>query len=329
MTVSVRYPPTGQHVDQGHAVLVQTRSDSFLLWDDHRLQIKSPRALDALHYNENAALQVAETWVNSVPPGPDLRAIRIAGVGQPGPAVGGRAAIVGQVFQVPGSSTSVPSQYWVMRQDGLALTTEMDAYLLIGDDDIRKAYGGETPKFVEISSSDVSAAPRSRDDDATTSGFPATVPSQLDPTRSGSQVVCSAYSDTSGASTDVTVSLTDRVPGARPQTSLPFSLDGSTASQVVLPPGTAAVVRELPQDNQPTDSFFIVTDAGGKYPVPSRAVLGVLGYAGVNITPVPTGILRLIPTGPALDPASANQEASVGSNSVNIPIGPQQGGGGG
>lgn len=326
MTVSVRYPPTGQHIDQGHAVLVKTTSDSFLLWNDHRLQVTSPRAVDALHYSENAALPVAETWVNSVPPGPDLRATTIAGVGQPAPAVGGSAATVGQVFQVPGSA-SVPAQYWVMRSDGLALTSEMDAFLLIGDDDIRKAYGGQTPRFIEISSSDVSAAPRSQDDDATTDGFPATVPSQLDPTRSGSQVVCSAYSDTSGASTAVTVSLTDRVPGARAQTSVRVGLDSGTASQVVLPPGTAAVVRELPQDNLPTDAYFIVTDAGGKYPVPSRDVLGILGYAGVNITPVPTGILQLIPTGPALDPASANQEVSVGSNSVNIPIGPQGGGG--
>jgi type VII secretion protein EccB len=328
MTVSVRYPPAGQRVDHGHAVLVKTRSDSYLLWDDHALKITSPMAVVALHYSENAALRVAETWVNSVPPGPDLRAITIEGVGEPGPPVGGTAATVGQVFQVPGSSTSVAPQYWVMRRDGLALTTEMDAYLLIGDEGIKSAYGGNTPKFIEISSSDVSAAPRSRDE-ATTSGFPATVPSQLDPVGSGSQVVCAAYSDTSGASTHVTVSLTDRVPGARPQTSIPFSLDGSTASQVLLPPGTAAVVRELPQDNQPTDSFFLITDAGGKYPVPSKDVLGILGYAGVNITPVPTGILHLIPTGPALDPASANrQEASVGSNSVNIPIGPQQGGGG-
>jgi hypothetical protein len=61
--------------------------------------------------------------------------------------------------------------------------------------------------------------------------------------------------------------------------------------------------------------------------VPSEDVLGVLGYGGVAITPVPNGILNLIPTGPALDPALANQEAAVGSNSVTIPIGQDQGGG--
>jgi hypothetical protein len=124
------------------------------------------------------------------------------------------------------------------------------------------------------------------------------------------------------------VTLADRVPGARPQTSVSFGLGDGTASQVALPPGTAAVVQALPRDDQPTGAYFLVTDAGGKYPVPSAAVLGVLGYGDTPVTPVPTGILNLIPTGPALDPATANQEAPVSSNSVTIPIPTQQGGGG-
>jgi len=326
MTVSVRYPPTGQHIDASHAVLVRTRSDTFLLWDDHQLRITSPSALDALHYNRNAALQVAETWVNSVPPGPDLHAVKVPGVGQPAPAVAGSAATIGQVYRVPGAN-NVSTQYWVALKDGLALTTETDAYLLIGDADIKLAYGGQNSHFIDITSADVFAATKSKDS-AATGGFPATVPVQVDPTQSEGQVVCAAYADTTGASTRVTVALTGQVPGARPQTSLPFSVNDDTASQVVLPPGTAAVVRALPQDNQPTDSFFLVTDAGGKYPVPSRGVLDILGYRNVQITPVPSGILNLIPTGPALDPATANQEAAVGSNSVNIPIVPPQGGGG-
>jgi hypothetical protein len=119
------------------------------------------------------------------------------------------------------------------------------------------------------------------------------------------------------------------VPGARPQTSVSFGLDGGTAGQVALPPGTAAVVQALAQDNEPTGSYYLVTDAGGKYPVPSVEVLGVLGYGNVAVTPVPTGILNLIPTGPALDPTTANREAPVGSDSVTIPIPTQQAGGGG
>jgi len=55
----------------------------------------------------------------------------------------------------------------------------------------------------------------------------------------------------------------------------------------------------------------------------------VLGYGGVNATPVPSGILDLIPRGPALDPLTANTESPVQGNSVQIPLNPGQQGGGG
>src|SRR5262249_34736227 len=212
-------------------------------------------------------------------------------------------------YQVPGAG-NVPTQYWVSLQDGLAQTTETDARLLIADPDTKQAYSGQTPNITQISPSDVVSAQKSKDT-AITAGLPAPVPQQLDPAISRSPVVCSAYSDTSGASTQVAVTLTDHVPGGRAQASVSFGLDDGTASQVVLPAGTAAVVRALPQDNQPTDAFYLVTDAGGKYPVPSGDVLGILGYSGAAVTPVPSGILRLIPTGPALDPATVNQEVPV------------------
>ena len=326
LTVAVGYPVAGQRLDAGHALVVSTGTDSYLVWNDHQLRITSDSALDALHYSRNQALPVAATWVNSIPPGPDLRAVRIPGIGGPAPPVASTAGAVGQVYRVPGSG-SVPTQYWVLLPDGLAQTTETDAYLLIADPDTKRAYGAQTPAFIDISSADIFSAQHSRVT-AVTPGLPATVPLQLDPTATQTPVTCSAYSDRSGASTAVAVTLADRVPGSRPQTSVSFGLADGTASQVALPPGTAAVVRALPRDDQPTAAYFLVTDAGGKYPVPSVEVLGVLGYGDAPVTPVPTGILNLISTGPALDPATANQEAPVGSNSVTIPIPTQQGGGG-
>jgi type VII secretion protein EccB len=327
LTVSVGYPVAGQRLDAGHALVVSTSADSYLVWNDHQLKITSGSALDALHYSRSWVMRVADTWVNSMPPGPDLRAIRIPGIGGPAPPVAGTAGTVGQVYRVPGSG-SVPTQYWVLLPDGLAQTTETNAYLLIADPDTKRAYGAQTPAFVDISSADVSSAQHSGAT-AVTAGLPATVPLQIDPTASQTPVACSAYSELGGAGNQVAVTLADRVPGGRPQTSVSFGLGPGTASQVALPPGTAAVVQALGGDNQPTGSYYLVTDAGGKYPVPSVEVLGVLGYGDVAVTPVPTGILNLIPTGPALDPATANQEAPVGSNSVTISIPTQQGGGGG
>jgi ESX secretion system ATPase EccB len=328
MTVSVRYPVSGQRVDTGHALLVKTRTNEYLIWDDHQLKITSNTAIDALHYDETQALPVADTWVNSIPPGPELRAAGIQGIGSPAPDVAGQGALVGQVFRVPQADNARPT-YWVALADGLAPTTETDALLLLADKDTAAAYGGRNADFIDIGSADLVGATRSTHQ-VVTAGFPSALPAQLNPQASESQVVCSSYTDNGGTSTDVTVSLAREVPGARPQTNVTVGLNaGATADQVILPPGTAAVVRSLPRENQPSDAFYVVTDSGGKYGMPSTDVLGILGYGGVNAVPVPDRILNLIPTGPTLDPQTANVESPVQGNSVQLPIGPQQGGGGG
>lgn len=327
MTVSVRYPVSGQHVDNAHALLVKTRTNAYLIWNDHQLKITSDTAIDALHYDESLALPVADTWVNAIPAGPELRAVHLAGVGTPGKDVAGQRSLIGQVFRVPGAGNAKPT-YWVALQDGLASTTETDALLLLADVDNSKAYSGRNANFIDISAADLVDARSNRQ--VITAGFPPTVPSQLSPQAAESQVACAAYSGTDGSSTDVTVSLAREVPGARPQTTVTGGLTaGQTADQVLLPPGTAAVVRSLPRGNQPTDGYYIVTDSGGLYPVPNADVLGVLGFGGVTATPVPSGILELIPRGPALDPATANTESPVQGGSVQIPLGPDQQGGGG
>jgi hypothetical protein len=48
-----------------------------------------------------------------------------------------------------------------------------------------------------------------------------------------------------------------------------------------------------------------VTDLGVRYPVPTAAVLGLLGYAGVSPVRLPAGLVALLPSGRALDPAAA------------------------
>jgi type VII secretion protein EccB len=328
MTVSVGYTPTGQHVDRGHALLVKTNTGVFLIWNDHALAVTGHTAIDALQYDALQELPVVDTWVNSIPPGPELRATTIPGIGQQAPIVAGGQARVGEVFRVP-SDGNAKAQYWVALQDGLAPTSETDARLLLADPAIAAAYTGSKPQFVDISPADLSNADRSTSHrDLSTPGFPDTLPAQLNPQSSESQVLCAAYNGSGSATTDVTVSLAQGIPGERPQTAVTGGLTaGQTADQVLLPPGTAAVVRSLLRDNQLGNAYYIVTDAGGRYPVPSTDVLGVLGYGGANVTPVPDRILELIPTGPALDPQTANSEIPVQGNAVQLPIDQQPGGG--
>ena len=59
-------------------------------------------------------------------------------------------------------------------------------------------------------------------------------------------------------------------------------------------------------------STYLVTDTGRKYPVVNAQALASLGYGGVAKPPIAGSLLALVPTGPALDPATAGQPAPSG-----------------
>lgn len=50
---------------------------------------------------------------------------------------------------------------------------------------------------------------------------------------------------------------------------------------------------------------YLVTDSPAKYPVLDDAALTALGYQTGQAVPVPTSLLRLLPSGPVLDPEAA------------------------
>ncbi|HSV66259.1 MAG TPA: type VII secretion protein EccB [Mycobacteriales bacterium] len=327
VTVSVAQGNAGTGLDPTSALLVRTGLKQFLIWNNTRLEIPNPQAaLPALRFNATP-LPVAASWVNSVPPGPDLKPIDVPNRGQPGVEVGGSSTVIGQVLKVPGEGSSAREQYWLVTSQGLATITETDALLLLGDpEEKRDAYNGRDPSAIQVPSVAVGQAQLT--DPASTVGFPPSAPAPANPLPGGPQVVCAAYSDTSGETDAVVVTLADKAPGIRPQASADLGT-GEMSSQVALPPGKAAVVRLLPHKGQQSSSTYLVTDAGGKYPVPSKEVLNVLGYGTVAPVPVPGGILDLIRTGPALDQSRAKTPVPVGGSSVGPPNSVPGGTGGG
>jgi hypothetical protein len=79
------------------------------------------------------------------------------------------------------------------------------------------------------------------------------------------------------------------------------------ADRVVVPPNSGAVVEVLASPAAPSGALCIITDLGIRYPVPSPEVLAMLGYGGVTPVRVPAELVALLPSGPALDPAAAQQ----------------------
>jgi type VII secretion protein EccB len=89
------------------------------------------------------------------------------------------------------------------------------------------------------------------------------------------------------------------------------SADGAPlADRVLLPGGRVAIVHAAAVvQNEPrellTGSYLVVTDLGIAYPVPDAGVLPLLGYSTGIAVDVPSPLVKLIPSGPALDTGEA------------------------
>jgi hypothetical protein len=59
-------------------------------------------------------------------------------------------------------------------------------------------------------------------------------------------------------------------------------------------------------------TFCLITDLGTSYPVPSREVLQMLGYTGMQPLRLPAGLIKLLPQGRSLDPDAARAPAVGG-----------------
>ena len=55
---------------------------------------------------------------------------------------------------------------------------------------------------------------------------------------------------------------------------------------------------------------YLIAEPGRRYPASARDALARFGYAEVTPARVPTRVLALIPTGPALDPVAARTPVS-------------------
>ena len=61
---------------------------------------------------------------------------------------------------------------------------------------------------------------------------------------------------------------------------------------------------------RPTARYYLVTDLGLRYAVPTDAALTALGYQPTDAVKVLSSLVLRIPAGPALDPAAAVKAAA-------------------
>jgi type VII secretion protein EccB len=281
----------GTPLGPGSAALATTgQGDVWVLWDGQRLAIQ-PSVAQTL-FPAMPLQTVPSAWLNAVPEGPPFAAPHLPGqgaqvVGPDGPA------LVGQVFDQPGSGGAAPQYYALLADGKLARVTATQAQLLTREP------GAQAARQISPSAAtaDLSTTTIPR------GNLPATIPA-VAPARSA---LCVTYGRALGRQivTSATVP-----PGATPITAATSS---TVLTQVWLPPAHGALIGAAPGSTSAgVTTYFLVTGAT-RYALPTHSVAAILGYTlKSDSTVLPAGVLDQIPAGPPLSPTAATNPAATG-----------------
>ncbi len=287
------------------AILAQDRDGGLhLIWRGRRFAIDDPSVvLTAMGWRGQAPSPVATPVLNSVPAGADLAGVLavvpIADRGRMSRLDGVR---IGEIFQV--ESQSGNRQFAVALADGLADITQIQADLLLADNPDVIARPRQLTQAGYVSAPHVGSLIAAGAD-----APPATTPELSRPAPQGG--VCASFAD--GAAV-AEVSLPVSLPAARGEirTAAPAARNGAAipvgVDWVSVAPGRAAIVEAVAHPTAPAGLLVFVSDLGNYHAVPTHDALAWLGYAEVRPVRVPAAVVNLLPSGPALDPAAANQQ---------------------
>ena len=282
----------GQSLSGDQAVVVQGGDQAWLVWNNERMRV-SPEGVRLLTNDQPAA--VADRWLNGLPEGPPFAAPDIPGRGQSVTGPTGQPAQVGQVYHV-GAVAGSPESWYVQLSDGLAGLSQSEANLLLRDPKSQ----GELSKPVDISAASAAAHPSAVQ--LHKAGLPQSLPTVVpyDP----SVPLCAVYSDTDSLRSDARLTIGGSLPD--PHTAAVATPTGGQGAldQVVLS-GGGTLAGVLTGSGLQPQSYFLVTDQGIRFPVPSADAVGRLGYSAAAAVPVPGNLLQLLPEGPVLSPEAA------------------------
>ncbi|MEC3978324.1 type VII secretion protein EccB [Amycolatopsis sp. H20-H5] len=298
-------PTGGFELPRDQGIIVRLPSGERYLVSAGRRYRLSAEAATTLQFDRYPAIAVSARWINTVPAGRDLGYLPVDDAGQPGPRVGGTATRVGEVLGVVDAMASAAdaTSYYLVRAEGLEPVGQTLASLLVTTPANADAYQGR-PGPVPVRAADVAAVPKlvrpRPGGGADPADYPDRIPAKA-PVTGNAVTLCALGT---GASARILVSAQVPLPDGGKTIPVRTRADARVADEVFVPPSGGAVVTE-----SGSGTVYLVTDMGMKYPVVNAMALASLGYGSVARQPVSGGLLALVPTGPALDPAAAAQLA--------------------
>jgi type VII secretion protein EccB len=307
VTLVVADAPTGDRPlgDDGLLVADESTDANYLIWRGRRHQVRQPRTVVPALFGAVVTPVPARTaWLNAIPGGADIAAITVDGRGQLSPGVPGRR--IGDVMSV---QTGSGPQYYLVLDDGVAAITRLQEAILI-------AQHPAQPEQVELS--EATSARKSNRLSRPSGDIPAPQsPPTLARPATG-DLLCAEIADPTSAPVIRVGGTIAGLEAAAPTGST--SPDGTPlADRVLVPPGRVAVVRVLSSPSARTGAYYLVTDVGIRYAVPSPGVLQMLGYRPDQAVDIPASLVNRIPAGPALDPERASQAVTVAGPTSSSP----------
>lgn len=291
------------------AIMVRPVTDAVpedhLLWHGRRFRLAAPW-LAKIFGSAGGGVPVRANWLDLLPAGRDITPVPVPGRGEAGPDVDGQPSQVGQLFvaQVDGAA----ARYYQLRRDGLSQLTATGYAIASADPE---AVG--QPRQISLAA--VAQLPVSGQP-APGAGLPATLPTLVQP-GPGAGAVGGGDTTDGGAGSDDGAAWCVRTPtggspalvAGRPadrdgaaQTGLGVTRTGRTADVVDVAAGVGGLVVAGRPGQAAGSSYYLITDAGLKYPLAGADVARTLGYPTQDAAVVPPGLLDLLPTGPLIDP---------------------------
>ncbi|MFK3979264.1 type VII secretion protein EccB [Micromonospora sp. NPDC050397] len=297
-TLTVDRAPVGPPVGADQGIVARAPGgETFLVWRGRRFALTQTWLSRAFGYDA-APVQVEPGWLDQLPAGSDIGPLAVSGRGDPGPTIDGRPTRIGQLFVARVAGTA--ERHYLLRRDGLSQLTPTGVAVVSSDPETARAYGGQPVIPVELTAAALTGLPGSKEP-----VLPGDLP-ESPPAVAGAgpgQVWCLHQGTANGIELTAESPLPAR--GVAPGDGVGVTRTARTATAVAIAAGIGGLVRLGRPGQAPGTSYFVVTDAGIKYPLVNPSVAKALGYSTSAAVTVPPALLELLPTGPLLDPARA------------------------
>ncbi|MFI1988185.1 type VII secretion protein EccB [Actinoplanes sp. NPDC020271] len=280
--------PAGADLAERGLLVSDSNTNIQLVWHGFKHKIQDAQTTLPGLYGAVDPTVVSTAWLNALPAGGDIAAIRVQNRGAASKRV--PSLTNGTVLAVTVGVDA--TQFYLVLDDGILPITALQKAVL------NASFPAE-PKNVPVAVVTGGAGPVLKPETGNADAQPPASPPTLATVAAGT-TACAVTRSAAKAPSIIVGGPVGALLSAVP--TIGSSGGRALADAVGVPAGRFALVR-VPG----SAGYQLVTDLGLRHPVPDADALGRLGYSADSATEIPTALVSSIPAGVTLDPAAAGK----------------------